>query len=759
MRMFLAVMCAVLLGLPLAISPAPAATRTSSPAPTPTPTPTSRSAITAMLLGQTGEDVVGTVTQTHDGVKDVHIKLTGVSGAIKGVRITGPSLDGVWEAPFNGKNWIVAIRPQSDPSIVDLYFDFYKPITSYALTVTFSDGTTQGIQAIQAISAMASPSLMPTPAPEQVPKPAPAPTPPSITTPAAMPPTGMASASTGTAQAPTRSVSAKGTTPPAPTTIAPAPTPPNSTAPATSTPPKSGAVTMASKPVPSPAPAPTAPSSTTPATCTPLVPGAGQIGDLAIHPAPPAPPLPGAGGKFNDPTYCTQILRVTDRNDGDQAGHSYSLWSPFNYNSTRLLIAVTPTPGSNSVWMLYDFDPVNFTSKKVGPVEPSTGVPVGLNFELARWHPTNPDVLYAFEPSTQRRQVWSLNVATKSYTLVHDFTSLMPIGGYPWGLSLSADGRYMSLFSSRKSGQGQDAGDFVVVLDQKTGTVYSMDFLAKTGWGNIHAMFLDKSGTYALIQAGSQTQNQPDTWVWNFYAGTLDTLLWNTADSPGGHKGLGFGEMVNPDYNGGQHRKRQLSTPHTTAPAIVWPSRNGKPNWQMDSHLSWNNLQSQFFFYSNYIASRITGWVLHSGNVYKRMYFTPNSLTQRAPEGLYHNGVSLTRAASTPSQAGQWSYDSTTDTIYVWLPGNANATNSSNVIVPFAWWPAMEEVVQVWIDDATNITKLRRLAHHQSHWPNTSGGGYMDTPRAASDLSGNFVMFDSNWGGSGHRDVFILKVQ
>ena len=40
------------------------------------------------------------IRATPDGVKDVHIKLSGVSGTIKGVRITG--LDGIWETPANG---------------------------------------------------------------------------------------------------------------------------------------------------------------------------------------------------------------------------------------------------------------------------------------------------------------------------------------------------------------------------------------------------------------------------------------------------------------------------------------------------------------------------------------------------------------------------------------------------------------------------------------------------------------------------------
>jgi hypothetical protein len=158
---------------PAVVVPAPSSTQTAPakpgppPIPTPTTTPTplptpitppstpipspvaTHPTITATLLGQTGEDVVGTMSATPDGVKDVHIKLNGVSGTIKGVRITG--LDGIWETPANGKNWLVAIRPQSNPSVVDLYIDFCnfcKPATSYTIVVTFSDGATQTIQAV-----------------------------------------------------------------------------------------------------------------------------------------------------------------------------------------------------------------------------------------------------------------------------------------------------------------------------------------------------------------------------------------------------------------------------------------------------------------------------------------------------------------------------------------------------------------------------------------------------------------------------------
>ena len=45
--------------------------------------------------------------------------------------------------------------------------------------------------------------------------------------------------------------------------------------------------------------------------------------DLGVYLEPPAPPLPAAGGKFRDPTFGTEIMRVTDAaNSGPNAGTS-----------------------------------------------------------------------------------------------------------------------------------------------------------------------------------------------------------------------------------------------------------------------------------------------------------------------------------------------------------------------------------------------------------------------------------------------------
>ncbi|MCA1605628.1 MAG: hypothetical protein LC775_09195, partial [Acidobacteria bacterium] len=60
--------------------------------------------------------------------------------------------------------------------------------------------------------------------------------------------------------------------------------------------------------------------------------------DFGIYPEPAAPALPQAGGTLVDPTFGTQIMRVTDEADGAYLGNAYSYWPSFNKTSTRLLV-------------------------------------------------------------------------------------------------------------------------------------------------------------------------------------------------------------------------------------------------------------------------------------------------------------------------------------------------------------------------------------------------------------------------------------
>jgi hypothetical protein len=61
-----------------------------------------------------------------------------------------------------------------------------------------------------------------------------------------------------------------------------------------------------------------------------------------------------------------------------------------------------------------------------------------------------------------------------------------------------------------------------------------------------------------------------------------------------------------------------------------------------------------------------------------------------------------------------------------------------------------DEIVQVAADGSGRV---RRLAHHRSVVRE-----YWDSPRANISRDGRFVIFTSNWEGTGQRDVFLLEV-
>src|SRR2546423_1367869 len=112
--------------------------------------------------------------------------------------------------------------------------------------------------------------------------------------------------------------------------------------------------------------------------------------DLAVYAEPPAPPLPAAGGKFLDPIFGTEIMRVTDEAGGGNAGTSYSYWPTFNCDSTRILVQ----RDGSTTGEIYDFDPVAFT---LGAKHAIQNLPGGhvIRGEDAIWSARDPAILFA----------------------------------------------------------------------------------------------------------------------------------------------------------------------------------------------------------------------------------------------------------------------------------------------------------------------------------------------------------------------------
>jgi hypothetical protein len=107
--------------------------------------------VTASQLNMTGEDIAGTQGAGSDGIPDEHIRLTGVTSPIQSVSVY--TNDALWTNPLQPKTWYVAVRPESDPTVVDLYFDLnqYKDYPSFSVALTLANGQSTTIQTTPAM--------------------------------------------------------------------------------------------------------------------------------------------------------------------------------------------------------------------------------------------------------------------------------------------------------------------------------------------------------------------------------------------------------------------------------------------------------------------------------------------------------------------------------------------------------------------------------------------------------------------------------
>jgi hypothetical protein len=136
-----------ILGYPTEYSDAYMIDVTSAPSNnTPPPPPPPPGAFSAVFLGVTGEDNVGSDDQlSSNGNPDWHIQLHGLREIPAAVRITSDT-GGVWEGPFNGANWV--ILPQYDSAgNADLWFEPWFS-QSFHVTVWYSDGSTDQSDAL-----------------------------------------------------------------------------------------------------------------------------------------------------------------------------------------------------------------------------------------------------------------------------------------------------------------------------------------------------------------------------------------------------------------------------------------------------------------------------------------------------------------------------------------------------------------------------------------------------------------------------------
>ena len=309
-----------------------------------------------------------------------------------------------------------------------------------------------------------------------------------------------------------------------------------------------------------------------------LTPPAGSIRtDRAVYPEPPRPTLPAAGGKFIDPTFGTEIMRVTDEDDGAAPGLGtyYSTWPTFNADGTKLLIR----QGVQGSAIVKTFDPETFTltpGRTVLPLNFGDGSGESPTWEGAVWSTSDPNLIYALSNGTNAR-IMSYNLSSGTWKEVKRFQT-QAAGGIVFHLTMSEDEDVFACY--------QKPTTHFIVWRRSTDTVWHVP---TSGAGSpvpagytLNEVDIDKSGKYVAISLNNPpgglvacTPGVPGSGsaagqFLNLETNEVEGMRWCGDDDPPGHGGMGRGTIVGQslfDYGinrrllGDLHRYVKVFTP------------------------------------------------------------------------------------------------------------------------------------------------------------------------------------------------------
>jgi len=288
--------------------------------------------------------------------------------------------------------------------------------------------------------------------------------------------------------------------------------------------------------------------------------GVGVKTDLGVYLEGSPPTLPAAGGKLTDPTFGTQIMRVTDQTDGTSFGTAYSYWSTFNSNNTRVLAQADGTA------YLYQFDPVLFT----------LGAKQEMIFPPGSGYTTAEDVVWsAYDPNTlfihRGAVLYAFNAQEGSYSLVGDLSSQFPAGAYLFQMSVS---RNDDVFAFTVRNADYSVWGYAVWKRSTNTIIYSVNTSA------LDEVQIDKTGRYLVVKTGQQGAGVIEVKVVDLQTQAVTNLTDNAPDFAPGHSDNGNGSVVGEDNWSDRITYRNLATPQVVRTVIQWST------WDVATHIS-----------------------------------------------------------------------------------------------------------------------------------------------------------------------------
>jgi hypothetical protein len=291
------------------------------------------------------------------------------------------------------------------------------------------------------------------------------------------------------------------------------------------------------------------------------------------------PALGDAGSIWNDPTYGTPVLRLTDPGTLPGKNTSFQVANEFGHNDWNTQATLFYVQAPSGGMLLFAFDPPTMTATRV--LDKSTGQPLAMPLAGTFFSRTDPNTLYGLSGNT----VASFDFTTQTTTSVLDLNGVVPPptdGGHSYALGVhqGANGLLVSSFG----GPEQDAMPYLITYSPATGVQHLMDVTKATLDGvaipggpsgtGIHSFQLDGSGQYLMFTVAGAS---PGNWLWNTSTNAVESL-----PSAGA---IGYGAWI---HGGGSPDSLQLSDFASPQDSGSFVSKSPDDS-QASSSLSWEN--------------------------------------------------------------------------------------------------------------------------------------------------------------------------
>lgn len=490
------------------------------------------------------------------------------------------------------------------------------------------------------------------------------------------------------------------------------------------------------------------PTPTVTATPTAVAQGNTALGFAGLLPLPALPTLPNALGSLTDPTFGTTIVRVTDSSffPSGAGVNSAAMDSMFNADSTLFYVL----PAGGGMPTIYSVNESTHAVTRLGVMSQD---PDAVSWDGAAWDPVATNVLWGVGGGQSDKKLVKATITTSPFSVsynnsLHDFCNDMPCpGGYAYSrIGVSPTARYFEILASTTGGQG--TYNYLIVWDSTGGTSTVNHSFPNSCVG--HGAEMDTSGNYVILQCEN---NNNDDYVWTWATDTMNGP-YSQGSTPffPGHPAPGSGEVLSGVGATINQRSLAGSGPNSPTTILTLPLVSGKTDFYEDSHSSRligsNHGYAKTYMGAKYADGYLGSFTLHSGAIYKQTNYLANNPNALAPTVVRFKGQAMNQAAGIPAVAGQWWFDTVSGTLYVWQPNSA-APNPEDLAV-FDWRPLMEEIVKV-INTTGSTWTWQRVAHHRSQY-----NGFSTSPRGSMSPDANMYLFESNWGGSGRVDVFLV---